>query len=822
MSQICQQDDRRDAVRRRQGWNGLDYVELAADGCTLRAFFLGKLPPEFTDQGADPAAHLRLDGGDRITGIRITDVEAISDPDPEHDDQLVISLSEIGDFSPYVLRLVDVADVDVFYDHAEFRFRLDCPTGLDCAPDCDCLPEAVEGPDLDYLAKDYGGFRQLLMDRMALLAPDWRERHAPDLGVALVELLAYVGDYLSYYQDAVGTEAYLDTARQRISVRRHLRLIDYQLHEGCNARALVCCQVDTDVTLTPAKTSFITGLNDGFSQGRTVLTWDDLPAVPAAAYEVFEPMATGDIQLRAAHSEIAIYTFGQTSCCLEAGSTSAGLMDAGLQLAIGDILIFEEVRGPRSGLPYDADPAKRCAVRLTSVTPKEDPVVRSGDDQPTRYVWVQWDIADALPFEFCLSAIGAAPDCRYLTGITICRGNVVVVDHGCTQPPEDLGCVPTVTGDACCVCVDLPGLVQEIPGAFRPHLGHPPLTWREPLDLTAASPAATLWRQDPRAATPVVGLTSTPARSWSPRADLVEARPTDAAFVVEIDNDGVAWLRFGDGDLGGGLAAGMCVSATYRIGNGVAGNVGAEAISRLVLKDQGLDGVSITVRNPLPAAGGIDPEPVQQARMLAPHVLHSCLERAVIADDYATIAERDPRLQRAAAQLVWTGSWYEADVAVDPLGSETASPALLEGVQAELKPYRRIGHDLSVRAAEYAPLDIRIEVCVAPGYRAPDVKAGLLDVFSNRVRRNGTPGFFHPDRLSFGDDIYLRQLVAAAQGVPGVAMAWVTRMRRRFTPPNHEIDDGLLALKPWEIAQLDNDADHSERGRFELRLREGF
>ena len=43
--------------------------------------------------------------------------------------------------------------------------------------------------------------------------PDWQERHVPDIGVALVELLAYVGDYLSYYQDAVATEAYLETAR---------------------------------------------------------------------------------------------------------------------------------------------------------------------------------------------------------------------------------------------------------------------------------------------------------------------------------------------------------------------------------------------------------------------------------------------------------------------------------------------------------------------------------------------------------------------------------------------------------------------------------
>ena len=72
--------------------------------------------------------------------------------------------------------------------------------------------------------------------------PDWTERHVPDLGITLVELLAYVGDYLSYYQDAVATEAYLDTARRRISVRRHVRLVDYRMHDGCNARAWVSCR----------------------------------------------------------------------------------------------------------------------------------------------------------------------------------------------------------------------------------------------------------------------------------------------------------------------------------------------------------------------------------------------------------------------------------------------------------------------------------------------------------------------------------------------------------------------------------------------------
>ena len=59
----------------------------------------------------------------------------------------------------------------------------------------------------------------------------------------LLEALGYVGDQLSYYQDSVANEAFLETARQRISVRRHGRLIDYDMHEGLSARTVVQLQM---------------------------------------------------------------------------------------------------------------------------------------------------------------------------------------------------------------------------------------------------------------------------------------------------------------------------------------------------------------------------------------------------------------------------------------------------------------------------------------------------------------------------------------------------------------------------------------------------
>ena len=817
MAVCCDQDDRRAAVRQRDGWNGLDFVELDADERTLRAYFLGKLPPELAAPAPDLARFLALDGGVRITGIGITGVTPIVAADPDQDDSLQVQLDRVGDFSIYTLRLVGVEKVDPRYDRAEFRFRIDCPNDLDCAPACDCPPAALDEPDISYLAKDYGSFRQLLLDRFALLMPDWRERHVPDLGITLVELLAWQGDMLSYYQDSVATEATLDTARLRVSVRRHVRLVDYVLHEGCNARAFVCIETDTATTLPAGKVAFVSGLAD--RKLPTVLGWSDLAEVPGTEYEVFEPLPPGDRSILPAHNAIRFHTFGDSFCCLEAGSTGAALLDTGLRLSVGDVLILEEVRDPRTGLAADANRARRHPVRLTAVTPRVDEIVRTADGAATPYVDVTWDAADALPFALCLGAIGAAPDCRFITDISLARGNVVLVDHGRSFGPDGLGTVPTLMTAAGCDCVDLPGPVSQVPGRFAPSLPRAPLSWSVPLD--PAAPAATALAQDPWAALPAVSLASDPPFAWAARPDLIGSEPGDADFVVETDNDGVAHLRFGDGTLGLAPPAGASFTAGYRIGNGPVGNVGADSITRVVLRDMTLDGVALSLRNPLPAVGGTVPETVAHAKLLAPHTFRTRLVRAVTAADYATLAERDPALQRAAARLAWTGSWYEADVAIDPLGSEATPAELLARIDHALESARRIGHDLRVQPAVLVPIDLRIEACALPAYRRSDIKAALLAAFGTGRLPDGSLGAFNPDALSFGDPLYLSRLVARAQAIPGVAHVAVTRLQRLFEGANGELANGLLPLAAREIARLDNDPNRPEHGRLQILVQGG-
>lgn len=881
----CKNEGRREQVRKHKDLNGLDYIEVGesdkvepslASQSVLRVYFLGKAPVELD------RSNVCIKGGRRISNIRIENVEVHHYQSVEFDDYMEVIVDRPGDFSTYTLRVVERDEqgkwqphpaFDPRYDRIDFNFKVDCPSDLDCKQEAVCPPEPFEEPDINYLAKDYASFRQLILDRLALVMPDWKETHVPDIGIALVEVLAYVGDHLSYYQDAVATEAYLDTARLRISVRRHARLVDYVMHEGCNARAWVCVETDSDIPpLDFDEVYFITGFNDALNAAGRVLSEDDMRQLPSNMYEIFEPMRnsddingsseTGDsqkIRLYKDHSRIYFYTWGNKECCLPSGTTSATLIgelvtdtqqekppckhdekpkediqqtsdtDSSettdtnntpqrLNLKPGDVLIFEEVIGPETGHPGDADPKRRHAVRLTKVEAGVDKLYN------TPVVEISWADEDALPFPLCLSSLGQPPECEPLDNVSIACGNVILVDHGQTRD-EDLGSVPVEETIDCCKGEGVLADTTVISGYYRPSLQYTPLTFSQ--QIVSGMPASTMLTQDVRQALPQITLSDDSDEGvdsqWKPKRDLLGSGPDDQHFVAEVNNDGRAHLRFGDDELGERPDAGMAFLATYRVGNGLAGNVGAEAISHLVLRKTMLSGVRLHVRNPLPAQGGLAPEPMAEVKLFAPHAFRKELQRAITADDYAAIVQREfkDKVQRAAARLRWTGSWYEVLVAVDPYGQEEAGPELLEAITGRLHRYRRIGHDLAVKAARRTPLDIEIFVCVLPNYLRGHVKAALLELFSNRILPNGQRGFFHVDNLTFGDDIHLSRLVAIAQAVEGVESVQVKKLQRLNEGPNDEIENGVLSLGPFEIARLDNDPGFPENGKLTLDMRGG-
>jgi hypothetical protein len=877
----CDDERRRNAVKAHPTLNGIDFLEVRDEPAdpldqrqrTLLVHFLKNLKPAQLTE-----ANVRIDGGDRVRNIRVTKVSIPTLPSPPVDPLpdlkvMTVEVSARGDFSTYTLRLVSDPnkddppnDFDPVLSVVEFSFKVACPTDFDCKTPRVCPPVEGVRPEIDYLAKDYASFRQLMLDRMALLTPEWKERNAADPGIALIEMLAFVGDYLSYQQDAVATEAYLGTARRRASVRRHARLVDYLMHDGRNARTWVQLKTGPGVDgllVEKGKGANTTKLLTRVAgQSKTLLPQGsaDYKNALEAHPLVFELLH--DLTVYESHNEMKFYTWSARDCCLPRGATRATLRDDGpgrCKLRPGDVLIFEERKGPETGAAKDADPAHRHAVLLTRVHPEaqldvvnEIPVRTAGTavTDPltgTPVVEIEWARADALPFPLCISSEthdGFAED------ISVAMGNIVLADHGMTFTDEpvkkhfDLKDVATSQLPSTVPLPD-PALIAVAPSSesrcktqtpavphvrYRPRLTQSPLTHAAPFQtdkLPSATAAIRLSTSDhlqmPLACVWLSRFTGQPdPERWKPVRDLLSSHANSHEFVVEVENDGTTFLRFGDDVLGARPLPGTKFIVTYRIGNGISGNTGADSLAHLVSSTLTDPADIVAVRNPLRAKGGIEPETIEQARQNAPSAFR-VQERAVTPADYEELATRKELadrcgvdVQRVAATPRWTGSWHTMFLTADRFGGADVDREFERKLRSCLERYRMAGEDLEVDAPRYVSLEIEIAVCIKPGYYFSDVRQALLAVFSDSVLPNNQRGIFHPDNLSFGQTVYLSTLTAAAQSVEGVDSVMIRKFQRQHGDTNNALEAGKIELGRLEIPRLNNDPNFPERGSFTI------
>jgi predicted phage baseplate assembly protein len=304
---------------------------------------------------------------------------------------------------------------------------------------------------------------------------------------------------------------------------------------------------------------------------------------------------------------------------------------------------------------------------------------------------------------------------------------------------------------------------------------------------------------------------------WTVARDLLTDSLGRPDYAVEMEQDGTASLRFGDGRYGRRPEPGSLFQAVYRIGNGSRGNIGADTLRHVVTDSPHVAGVT----NPLPAFGGREPESLEEIRRNAP-VAFRTQDRAVTMDDYADMTERDQRVQQAAATLRWTGSWHTVFVTVDRLGGALVDPAFEIDLRNGLESYRLAGQDIEVDNPRLVALEIEMRVSVEPDYFRSDVQRALLALFSNRSLPDGRRGLFHPDNFSFGQPVHLSPLYAAAQAVAGVRSVVVTQFQRLDNPGGHALAQGFLPLGRLEIARCDNDPNFPDRGRFRLVLEGGL
>lgn len=820
---IINQSARAERARNLGPLNGLDFVLVslqpvgAPTEALLELHFINanSVAAILADVVATPA-HMRtifpVSGGHRVHAgpgagqVQVTGVAAGADANV-----LVLTVQPIGDYSTYTLE-VDFANIDPVFAELNFKFRPGCFTN-DCAPDWKPAPAPETQPGIDYLAKDYDSFRHSLIVAMGQRVPGWRPTSEADFDQVLIDLFSAAADELSDFQDRVMNEAYLGTARKRVSVARHARLMDYHIHQGNQASTWLALE------LAPPAAGVL-------AAGVDAWTGPD-PGFPTAQHFISRDAQRVDALL----NHFGLYTWSDTIPALAAGSTSADLRIASGTMfdanAVRDIfvqglvthLLIQEWLNPATGREPGHDPRKR---QLLELLPGAEAAETLNDPLTGDFlVRVKWRKQDALRFNYCF-VVNCPPPLGRVEDVSLFHGNLVRVHHGAQRDVEFIE----------------PGTPIVAPNQRHFERKNRP---REPFGVTCRLPDGPLAYTDtptggevpPRS---TIALTVTvPAVGvdpWDERIDLVHSDDgveTGDSFIVETDELGQSAIHFGNGTNGRALPNGASVQCAYQVGYPLDGNVGADSIVGVTAGANPLL-IGATVWNPFDASSderasasgatiGRAPEMIPEIIRRAPEAYRFRQLRAVTVDDYVRRTEEVPGVSRAAARYAWTGSWRTVRVTVDPEGSTELSDTLRQRVADALEAVRLIGEDIEIRPPRFVPVVIDVVVCASPEYWPADVKSVLVQEFSTGYTPDGRRGFFHPDEWTFGQELHASEIIGRVQRVVGVEHIISVSMRRwDGTAP---ASSSILALRANEILLVQNDPDQMELGSIDFDVRGG-
>ena len=654
----------------------------------------------------------------------------------------------------YFISIDDPALVDPAVGSARFVLPESAPAAL---PD---------RPSIDYLTKDYLGFRQHMIDAVSRLMPAWQDTSEPDLGVTVIESLAYGADFLSYYQDAVATEAYLDTARQRVSVRRHLRLLGATLSEGCAGRLFMRITVGrVGEVRVPASSTYATA-----------------PEAPAVV-GVGDPRLTngpdtGSIIYQQLHDSVLYPAFNSLPLAVQTGRLQAGAIHFAV-LTTSPRALEDNAVGRVFGVAgsrWDGGPQVLHPFRVREVS------APSGARRGATVVVLVADPEDALPWDLYVR-----------TGSEV-TGNLVLAEFGQQAPSEVL---PTV----------------EAGVLYRPVLSQPYVVTAAPLEHGAS--AARLLQPDlNRTAASViltqfipnddgVGIAKVLDGVWTCVPDLLESGANARHFVAETRSDGRVQLRFGDGVFGRRPAAGAAFMADYRVGFLPSGVAGQGLLDTLVVHDQTdlerLSGAIPGVTNPVSSSGLIRADEVQSA-ILQAKAAFRVIGVCVTAEDYVATAEGVDGVAEAAVRLERAGAVEVVRVRVRAAQQLYVSEALLGRVRRTLGTRLLAGRRVLVDGPRFARLRLSLWAEARPGVSRDWLNARIRSAFSDQVG-----GVFSPADVAFGEPVFVSRLLEQLLAVEGVARGEVAFLGRAGRPAPAGVP-ALLDLGWDEIPLLQPDA----------------
>jgi hypothetical protein len=854
--------DRLAALRARsEDLTGIEFVQVVdkCDQIRLRIYFYTDprdLSTPFETTGSSTVTPEPLELADiRIYSPRgaARDVEVVPCPGAAEmiwgDDAdagrryLEICVAEPGDFTEYRL-LIDDERVDRYFNDVPFSFKVGCEDRLDCAePLKECAPDELVDFPVDYLARDFVSFRNALLDFAAQRYPNWQLPVEADVGVMLLEVMAALGDELSYLQDRYNREAYLETATERRSLRRMARLLDHEIHDGRMATTLLELSVLAGVT----------NVEGGWP------VW----ALPAGAVPIRFELGEG-MRDRGENFPVdplwnpgnfTVYLFDDGQECLEAGSTElfvrndaanpdnpGGVLfdQASANLwAAGRLLLLRD----RPADPSESD--RLHVVRVSDVTLEHDDLFN------VDVARIRWRPEDATPFPIAYDELQLSGNIVPATAGESMTARFRLGPLRQSDPDTVIEAVeregPLFSDDDRVLARRNPCEELEEASEARPAVYLLSLPGTDTDGLAFNDRTEDLRRAEPEVR--VFDITNAPDE-WEFRRTLINESNDEEVFTLEdgtwrrvigrwrggvelVHRDYVGsagyTVRFGDGEFGQLPAEGSLFEIQYRLGSGARANVPAGAVSAVRIRREPpladvtspLETLVSAVNNPFPVTSGIDPESATEIKLLTPEAYKSETFFAVRPEDYGTQAEKLSFVQRAQGSFRWTGSWLSAVTAVDPRDAFELSPDRREQVEALLHCRRQAGRDVVVRDPKFVNVDLVINVCVSRDAFPGQVRPRVLEALFGRGGARPRQGFFDPDNFTFGTPLRRGSLEAAIVAVEGVEA--VTGIRIRAHGVTDYVDFTALAYEVAddELIRVENSPLRPERGSVTLNLEGG-
>jgi len=147
-------------------------------------------------------------------------------------------------------------------------------------------------PQIDYTARDYAAIRTALFKHVQNFFPnDWKDFTESNLGVCILELVAYVGDQLSFYLDRVVNELFLPTVVQRANAINIVSLLGY------TPRTVSAASAPVQMILDVPQSSTVTVPAWTFFSDEGGETWELLESteIPAGRTDTTSITVTGEV-----------------------------------------------------------------------------------------------------------------------------------------------------------------------------------------------------------------------------------------------------------------------------------------------------------------------------------------------------------------------------------------------------------------------------------------------------------------------------------------------------------------------------------------------